>query len=190
VDIDHHKLGMDTGTVIGKIINLQDSGQLPHASMIVRSGHGIWLLWLIHDVESEDISQRAFPDKLEIYARIQAAIIERLSHLGADMAARDAARHLRVHSIPAQRLRSSGGFTVPTMQDTFIRSPNWRSFSKRFRRVGITANWSRITLQGGAGGMHSTPGGSRTSIPSVHCVVDSQKDAGTMSPRFTLGCCG
>lgn len=96
VDIDFHKLGLDLGTVIGRVVNLQESGQLPHASMIVRSGHGVWLLWLIHDIENEDISQRAFPDKLELYSRIQAAIIERLLPLGADMAARDAARHLRV----------------------------------------------------------------------------------------------
>jgi hypothetical protein len=96
VDIDFHKLGLDVGTVIGRVVNLQDSGHLPHASMIVRSGHGIWLLWLIHDVEDLDASQRAFPEKLELYSRIQAAIIERLLPLGADMAARDAARHLRV----------------------------------------------------------------------------------------------
>lgn len=96
VDVDFHKLGLDLGAVIGRVINLQDSGQLPHASMLVRSGHGLWLLWFIHDVESRDVSQRAFPDKLELYARIQAAIIERLLPLGADMAARDAARHLRL----------------------------------------------------------------------------------------------
>jgi hypothetical protein len=96
VDIDFQKLGLDLGTVIGRVINLQESGQLPHASMIVRSGNGIWLLWLIHDIKAPDISQRAFPDKLELYSRIQNAIIERLLPLGADMAARDAARHLRI----------------------------------------------------------------------------------------------
>jgi hypothetical protein len=96
VDIDFHKLGLDLGTVIGRIINLQESGQLPHASMVVRSGHGVWLLWLVNDIENPDSPQRAFPDKLELYSRIQAAIIERLLPLGADMAARDAARHLRI----------------------------------------------------------------------------------------------
>jgi hypothetical protein len=96
VDIDFHKLGLDLGTVLGRVINLQESGQLPHASMIVRSGRGLWLLWLIHDIENPDNSQRAFPDKLELYSRIQSAIIERLLPLGADMAARDAARHLRI----------------------------------------------------------------------------------------------
>jgi hypothetical protein len=96
VDIDFHKLGLDLGTVIGRVVNLQEAGQLPHASILVRSGHGVWLLWLIHDIEDMDLSQRAFPDKLELYSRIQAAIIERLLPLGADMAARDAARHLRI----------------------------------------------------------------------------------------------
>jgi len=42
VDIDLHKLCLDLGTVIGRVINLQESGQLPHASMIVRSGHGVY----------------------------------------------------------------------------------------------------------------------------------------------------
>ena len=96
VDIDFYKLNLDLGTVIGRVINLQESGQLPYASMLVRSGQGLWLLWFVHDVESPDLSQRAFPDKLELYSHIQAAIIERLLPLGADMAARDAARYLRI----------------------------------------------------------------------------------------------
>lgn len=96
VDVDFHKLGLDAGTVIGRVINLQDSGQLPYASMIVKSGQGLWLLWLIHDVDDADVSQRAFPDKLELYSRIQNAIIERMLPLGADMTARDAARHIRI----------------------------------------------------------------------------------------------
>jgi hypothetical protein len=95
-DLDCYKLGLDVGTVIGRVINLQDSGQLPHASMIVRSGRGLWLLWLIHDPKTPDQSAGAFPDKLDLYARIQQAIIERLLHLGADPAARDATRHIRV----------------------------------------------------------------------------------------------
>jgi hypothetical protein len=82
--------------VIGRVLNWQEVGQLPHASMIVRSGHGVWLLWLIRDIKNADSSQRAFPDKLELYSRVQAAIVERLLPLGADMAARDAARHLRI----------------------------------------------------------------------------------------------
>jgi hypothetical protein len=96
VDIDYYKLGLDLGTVIGRVINLQDSGQLPHASILVKSGQGLWLLWLIHDPRSPELSSGAFPDKLELYARIQDAIIERLLPLGADQAARDAARHIRL----------------------------------------------------------------------------------------------
>jgi hypothetical protein len=96
VDIDFHKLSLDLGTVIGRLVNLQESGQLPHASMLVRSGHGLWLLWLVCDIGDSDLSQRAFPEKFDLYSRIQAAIIERLLPLGADMAARDAARHLRI----------------------------------------------------------------------------------------------
>jgi hypothetical protein len=138
VDIDFHKLNIDLGTAIGRVINLQESGQLPHASMIVKSGRGVWLLWLIHDIENPDISQRAFPDKLELYSRIQHAIIERLLPLGADMAARDAARHLRVpgslHSGAEQTVEwwiqgeSSSGYvyTLPQLAELFKAIPTRR----------------------------------------------------------------
>jgi hypothetical protein len=96
VDIDFHKLGMDAGDVIGRVIILQDSGFLPHASMIVKSGRGLWLLWLIHDPQVPEQSAGAFADKLALYCRIQDAIIERLRPLGADASARDAARHIRI----------------------------------------------------------------------------------------------
>ncbi|HEV3202109.1 MAG TPA: hypothetical protein VGZ73_29625, partial [Bryobacteraceae bacterium] len=96
VDIDFHKLGLDLGTVIGRVINLQESDQLPHASMIVHSGRGVWLLWLVCDPNAPEQSQGAFPDRLDLYSRIQESIIERLLPLGADPAARDASRYIRL----------------------------------------------------------------------------------------------
>jgi hypothetical protein len=96
VDLDYHKLGLKVGDVIGRVVNLQEAGQLPHASMIVRSGRGMWLLWLVSDPNAPDQSARAFPEKLDLYSRIQQAIIERLLPLGADPAARDATRHIRI----------------------------------------------------------------------------------------------
>ena len=96
VDVDYYKLGLDLGTVIGRVINLQDSGQLPHASMLVNSGQGLWLLWLVCDPNAPEKSPGAFPDKLDLYRRIQESIIERLLPLGADSAACDATRHIRL----------------------------------------------------------------------------------------------
>lgn len=96
VDIDCYKLGLDIGTVIGRVINLQDSGQLPHASVLVNSGQGLWLLWLVCDPKDPEQSPGAFPDKLDLYSKIQESIIERLLPLGADPAARDATRHIRL----------------------------------------------------------------------------------------------
>lgn len=130
VDIDYHKLGLDTGTVIGRVINLQESGQLPHASMIVHSGRGIWLLWLICDPKNPEQSAGAFPDKLDLYSRIQRAIIERLLPLGADPAACDAARHIRIPgSLHGESERtvewliqgSEGGGYVYTLPDLALR---------------------------------------------------------------------
>ena len=117
VDIDFHKLGLDIGTVIGRVVNLQESGQLPHASMIVRSGHGIWLLWLVHDIEDKDTSQPAFPDRLELYrpdsSPRSSSACYRLALIWRRVTQR-ATCGFRVLSILDQRAMSSGGFRVPT----------------------------------------------------------------------------
>jgi hypothetical protein len=91
VDIDFYRLNLDLGTVIGR-----KSGQLPPATMIVKSGRGLWLLWLICDPKSPEHQQRAFTDTLDLYSRVQRAIIERLMNLGADTGATDATRHIRL----------------------------------------------------------------------------------------------
>ena len=38
-----------TGKAIGAVIDAQDQGLIPPASVITRSGRGIWLLWLLQD---------------------------------------------------------------------------------------------------------------------------------------------
>jgi hypothetical protein len=142
VDIDFEWLGLTAGHVIGRVIDLQDSGQLPHASMIVRSGRGIWLLWLIRDIENPDLSQRAFPDKLELYSRIQEAIIERLIPFGADRSAKDAARPCVSpdRCTLARRSTWSGGFRASPRAATSTRCPKWRSSSRQLLPGGIAQN--------------------------------------------------
>ncbi len=96
VDIDYYKLCTDFGTTLGAVVNLQDSSAIPPASIIVRSGRGLWLLWLLGDPKDIERPQWAWPEKVELYCRIQRAIGERLAHMGADLGARDPARHIRV----------------------------------------------------------------------------------------------
>jgi hypothetical protein len=97
VDLDYYKIpGLEAGDVIGAVIKLQDHGLLPPASIITRSGRGVWLLWLLRDAKDPEKFQGAYPDKIELYARIQRAIVQRLANLGADGAGTDAVRHIRI----------------------------------------------------------------------------------------------
>jgi hypothetical protein len=75
---------------------MQESGHLPKASIIVKSGRGMWLLYLLHDHRDPSRPPGAFPEKLEQYFSLQRAIVERLAPLGADPGARDAVRHIRI----------------------------------------------------------------------------------------------
>lgn len=100
-DLDCYKLGRTPGQLIGTIVDSQDAGLIPPASVIVKSGRGIWLLWLLHDPRNPAVAQRAWPETQMAYHRLQRRIHECLAHLGAD--AQDALRIARVpgslHSI-------------------------------------------------------------------------------------------
>lgn len=95
-DLDFYRLGIDFGQAFGQIVTMQESGDLPKASIIVKSGRGMWLLYLLHDHRDPSRPPGAFPEKLEQYFSLQRAIFERLAPLGADPCASDAARHIRI----------------------------------------------------------------------------------------------
>lgn len=95
-DIDFYKIGLTFGQALGRVIEAQDAGGLPRASIIVRSGRGMWLIFLLHDPKDTSRAPGAFPEKLELYFKLQRAIFSRLSTLGADPVAKDAARYCRV----------------------------------------------------------------------------------------------
>jgi hypothetical protein len=96
VDLDYYRLGVNWGQALGKVVDMQEAGVLPKASIIVKSGRGMWLLYLLHDHRDPSRAPRAFPEKLEQYFALQRAIIQRLAFLGADAGASDAVRHIRL----------------------------------------------------------------------------------------------
>jgi hypothetical protein len=96
VDLDYYRMGLDFGTAFGTVIDYQDQGKIPPASIIVRSGRGLWLLWLVHDPSNPGQAQRAFAEKIDLYLRIERAIVDRLCDLGSDAAARCAVRRVRI----------------------------------------------------------------------------------------------
>ncbi|MGD1096611.1 MAG: hypothetical protein ABSB35_32035 [Bryobacteraceae bacterium] len=93
-DLDFYKSGLTYGEVIGKIIDYQDQNRIPAVSVIIRSGRGLWLVWLLRDGEHPEIAPRAWPEKVNQYRLIQQKIHQVLAHLGAD--AQDALRLTRV----------------------------------------------------------------------------------------------
>lgn len=95
-DLDCYKVGLDVGQVMGMVIAAQDRRIVPPASLISRSGRGVWLLWLLRDSRNPDLPQRAWPEKIALYCHLQRALHERLAPLGSDAQARDLARVTRV----------------------------------------------------------------------------------------------
>lgn len=95
VDIDCHKLGIDVATVIGALVDAQDRGVTPPASLITRSGRGVWLFWFLkHDRGEGPV--RAWDEKLELWCSLQGAIGQLFAKVGSDAGARDVARVTRI----------------------------------------------------------------------------------------------
>ncbi len=94
-DLDWHGDNFDYAWLHGEILRAQDAGLIPPASIIARSGRGAWLLWLLRDLK-DDGPQRAWPERLEQWCRIQRAIQQRLASLGSDRNALDPARVTRI----------------------------------------------------------------------------------------------
>jgi hypothetical protein len=108
VDMDCYKdkVGLSAGEALGAMIDLQDSGKIPPASVFVRSGRGVWALWLLRDLHnpetgtvnlfgvmhSQNTPQRASARAIALYAKVQRALADRLRPLGADLGATDGAR--------------------------------------------------------------------------------------------------
>lgn len=97
-DLDCEKLGLKVGEVIGAVIDAQDAGILPAASIITRSGRGVWLFWILtgQDYSTPQPHARSWPDKTELWAKIQGAINTRLSAIGSDAQSKDLARVTRI----------------------------------------------------------------------------------------------
>ena len=111
-DLDSHKLGLEPADVIGEIIRLQDADQMPPASIITRSGGGVWLFWLLTGQDSIN-PVRAWPEKVALWNRIQRAFNERFAQFGADTQAMDAARVTRIPgSINTKRKFARVGYWV------------------------------------------------------------------------------
>ena len=98
-DMDCYKTGLKWADGVREILQAQDDNIIPPASIIGRSGRGLYLLWLLTS-ERQGAQQRAFPQEIELYKQINKAIGWKLNkyqpRLAVDKNAHDAARILRV----------------------------------------------------------------------------------------------
>lgn len=103
-DLDLHREGLDVNGAIARVHELESNGSLPRVSIFVRSGRGIWLLWLIR---ARDLRGplRARDRQISIFHQIQIEILRRLHELCPDDSARDGSRVMR---IPGSKNSKSG----------------------------------------------------------------------------------
>jgi hypothetical protein len=95
VDIDFHDQPgpLDFGYQFGQVITLQEKRIIPPASLVMRSGRGLWLFWLLASPQNPLLPPSAFPEKVLAFNAIEHELIRRTN---ADSAARDVARITRV----------------------------------------------------------------------------------------------
>jgi hypothetical protein len=94
-DIDGYNVGLDFGTLLGRIISLQDAGKFPPASVIKRSGRGAWLYWFLKDKPDTDQPPTAHAHRQVLWSLLQREINDRLSVIGADIGAKNVSRITR-----------------------------------------------------------------------------------------------
>lgn len=78
------------------IVDATHAGTIPQASAIIKSGRGVWVLWLLHDRDEPEQPPRAHDSNITRHRAICRELAARLEHIGADAAATNAARVCRV----------------------------------------------------------------------------------------------
>lgn len=100
-DIDFYRKGLTEREALVHVQELVQNGHLPAFSAVVRSGRGVWLVWLLHDEKNRlGAHLGAYGDNsinhLQLHRKINQEIGRRLAPIGADPAAVDGARYIRV----------------------------------------------------------------------------------------------
>lgn len=97
VDLDHYKLGIESGTMIGHMIVMQDEGLIPPMTGIICSGQGTWPLWaLVEQHDGSDRPPNAYPSRQLLWKNIELELIRRFSDYSPDTKVNDVTRFARV----------------------------------------------------------------------------------------------
>jgi hypothetical protein len=101
VDLDLEKNGLEFEDVRRKVFELVEAREIPKPSIIVDSGRGMWVHWLLHDEKNHSIPPRGDPSpnkfgyNFHLWRRIQAELTRIFKPLGVDASARDGSRFTR-----------------------------------------------------------------------------------------------
>jgi len=96
VDAAHNNEDFCVESLLASLLTELDRAGFPTPSVVVFSGRGVWLLWPLVDHADRGRPVQAFPEKCEIYKRINRALANRFRHFGADVGSTDPSRVMRV----------------------------------------------------------------------------------------------
>jgi hypothetical protein len=96
VDIDCHHGEFRFWELVGQVGDIQENDVIPSPSIFVRSGRGLWLLWILVDRPESELPPTAHAPRLLLWNAIQSELGRRLAEIGADCGALDVARISRV----------------------------------------------------------------------------------------------
>jgi hypothetical protein len=100
-DIDCYRAGLTVDDAVGRLIDADKAGRIPAPSIVVESGRGVWVLWLLQDRNNPDQAHKGAwldnpLDHQLLYRKIQRSIHAALVDIGCDPLGTDAARHIRM----------------------------------------------------------------------------------------------
>ena len=97
-DLDFYNLGLTDRDVVSQLAALHQQSVISGPSLLVHSGRGIWVLWLLRDENDPDHPPRTRKSGLELkqHREIQAALHKRLAQLGSDKNASNPVRYIRM----------------------------------------------------------------------------------------------
>lgn len=133
-DLDCYNVSRDSSHTIEKLLHLETSGALPPISVIVRSGRGVWPMWLLRDGCDGHSPPRADSRARGIYVAIQTALGCQLAPLGADAAARDPARITRIPSSLNSRSNERVSYELRRREDGTLRLYTLQELQRYFER--------------------------------------------------------
>lgn len=109
-DIDCWDVGIDPLVAAHRVRQMQEWGKIPPCSMIINSGRGLWLLWLLRDTDNAAMPVQNTYENLRLWNRVQFQIQRELDGLGADAKRYD--DHSSLVRIDKSKSSKAGGAVV------------------------------------------------------------------------------